>query len=330
MYETAHVNIGLDKTDPKKLAAIARVESALVRGARRYFEERGFTEVTVPHITRATGACENIDTLFALDFFGNQSYLVQTGQLYLESLIPDLGRVFCDGPSFRAEPAVDERHLTEFRLVEMEFPITKPGTVDELLDEIEGLVQAMAREGLAQEDALRYLGAGRGAGVLTEPYERITYRDAVKMLGGCGVRFGDDLKSSHEAEIVRRTGRPTFITHYPIAIKFFNMKQNPQDPEVVNSADLILPYSGEAVGAAEREWEYDSLVRRLETSPMLRQLERRGGSIEDFKWYLEEVRQRGIPHAGCGVGLNRVTQSLIGSGDIRMSTAYPQNREGLM
>ncbi|MBU0530722.1 MAG: hypothetical protein KKC05_03535, partial [Nanoarchaeota archaeon] len=92
--------------------AVIKIEAELLRGARAYFDANGFTEVVVPHITRATGSCENMDTLFGLDFFGRQAYLRQTGQLYLESFVPRLGRVFCVGPSFRAEPSVDERHLT--------------------------------------------------------------------------------------------------------------------------------------------------------------------------------------------------------------------------
>ena len=105
-----------------ELAAVAKIESAVLAAARRYFGKECFTEVTVPHITQVTGACENIDTLFELDYFGESGYLVQTGQLYLEALIDKLGKVYCIGPSFRAEPDIDERHLTEVTLVEIEVP----------------------------------------------------------------------------------------------------------------------------------------------------------------------------------------------------------------
>ena len=119
-----------------------------------------------------------------------------------------------------------------------------------------------------------------------------------------------------------------FITHYPKAIKFFNMKTNEHNSNVVNSTDLILPFSGEAVGAAEREYKYEPLLKRLEESNMLRQLIEKGGTIHDFDWYLDFYQlHEGTPHSGCGIGLNRVTQYVLGSTDIRASTVFPMNKE---
>jgi len=221
--------------------------------------------------------------------------------------------------------------LTEFTLAEIEFPVSTPGRMGEFLDEIEGLVNMMVTEGIKEVEKL-YPGFGDFGHkeALQGPYARITYEEAIDMLSDYGVKFYDDLKADHEAHIVRQTGKPTFITHYPLAIKFFNMRRNNADPRVVNSADLILPYSGEAVGAAEREFEYESLTKRLKQSPMLKQLEERGGSIEDFRWYLDEIKERGVPHAGCGVGVNRVTQAVLGVSDIRKTTPYAQNRKTLL
>jgi asparaginyl-tRNA synthetase len=122
-----------------ELKAVAKIEAELIKGARHYFEENGFTEVLTPHITRATGSCENVNTVFGVDYFGSQGYLAQTGQLYLESLVPTLGNVFCVGPSFRAEPDVDNRHLVEFPLIEMEIP----GNFDEMITHIEKLLCRM-------------------------------------------------------------------------------------------------------------------------------------------------------------------------------------------
>ncbi len=313
----------------EEVRAIAKVEAELIKGARKYFEEHGFTEVVVPHITKATGSCENINTLFEVDHFGKKSFLVQTGQLYLESLIPRMGNVFCTGSSFRAEPDIDERHLTEFQLLEIEFP----GDFEMLLEHIEGTIKSMISTALKNASGeLSFLGVDTAKLALKEPFKRITYTEAVKSLEGFGVKWGDDLKSSHEKHLVKKFGEnPLFITHFPEKIKFFNMRRNPQNPEIVNSADLILPFGGEAVGSAEREFEYPPLKKRLEDSLMLQQLKALGGGIEDFGWYMDFVKNHGGQlHSGCGIGLNRVTQFVLQSEDIRTTTPFPMNRESLM
>ena len=309
------------------LQAIARIEASLLSGARKYFEENLFVEVTVPHVTRATGACENVATMFEVDFFGQKRYLAQTGQLYLEVMTPYLEKVWAAGPSFRAEDKVDDRHLVEFTLLEIEFR----GNFEQLLEHVEGTLVSMVSEVLAKRsEDLAVLGvdAERLQNV-RRPFKRITYTDAVELLEGEGVRWGDDLKSQHEKLLVEYMGsQPLFITHYPKAIKFFNMKENAVNPELVDSADLILPYSGEAVGAAEREYEYDRLVKRLLQSSMFRLLKERGGGLEDFAWYLNFYKEfGGHPHSGCGIGLGRVMQFVLGVDDIRGSTVWPVNRE---
>jgi asparaginyl-tRNA synthetase len=167
---------------------------------------------------------------------------------------------------------------------------------------------------------------------VTLPFKRITYTEAVDLLKDYCVKWGDDLKSSHEQALVKMFGdRPLFITHYPKEIKFFNMRRNDLNKSIVNSTDLILPLSGEAVGAAEREYEYDSLLERLKNSAMLKQLEAKGGSIEDFRWYLDHMKEHGsVLHAGCGIGLNRITQFVLGKPDIRDCCVYPINTEIIM
>ncbi len=317
------------KTSDQLQAAVV-TESALLKGARHYFEENGFHEVTTPHVTRATGACENIATMFQLDFFAQRSYLVQTGQLYLEVWIPRLKRVWCAGPSFRAEPYVDERHLCEFPLVEMELECN----FQQLLSHVEGLVCGMVNQ--AGKDAEKELEALnldteplRG---LRPPFKKISYGEAIELLESrYGLEWGADLKAEHEKYLVELNGnRPLFITHYPEPIKFFNMKNNDEDPRVVNSADLILPYSGEAVGSAEREHRPDRVLEKLRKSSMLRMLEARGGSIQDFDWYLQQLRRESVPHAGCGIGLNRVTQYVLRESDIRRATPFPLNMATLL
>lgn len=309
----------------RELAAVTAIEAAMLKAARKYFEENSFTEVTVPHITRVTGACENIDTLFGLDYFGETAYLVQTGQLYLEALIPKLGNVFCIGPSFRVEPDIDERHLTEFTLVEIEFP----GDFEQLLVHIENIVHAMIHSAAEKQEELELLGIDANKlKTVTKPFRRTTYEDAINKLQelGMDVKWGDDLKSVHEKTLAGNT--PLFITHYPEKIKFFNMRR--ASDGLVNSCDLILPCSGEAVGAAEREYNYGQLIEKLKNSAMYKRLLEKGKNMKDFEWYLNIVRDYPIQHAGCGIGLNRVMQFILNSDDIRASTAFPMNRESLM
>ena len=312
----------------KELETVARVESALLKGARDYFIEEGFIEINAPHITKATGACENVDTLFPLNYFGKRGYLSQTQQLYLEAMIPRLKKVWCMGPSFRAEPESDNRHLTEFPLLEIEFE----GNFDQLLKHIENTICSMKNEVL-KEGTLEKIGIeSKKLKEVEPPFKRITYDEAAKKLSSDGVKWGDDLKSAHEKKLAEIYGsKPLFITHFPKKIKFFNMRENDYRPEIVNSSDLILPGSGEAVGAAEREYRYDKLKERLENSTMMKQLKARGGDIEDFGWYLNCVKNSGIRlHSGCGIGLNRVTQYVLNVDDIRKSTVFPLNSETIM
>ena len=309
-----------------EMQALARIEATLLRGARKYFDTNNFTEVVVPHLTRATGACENIATMFTVDHFGENCYLAQTGQLYLEVLTPFLKKVWCIGSSFRAEPSIDERHLTEFTLIELEFE----GNLAKLMEHVENTIDSMVQEVIkTRQEDMNLLGIDKQRINALPPFKKITYTEAVTQLSSHGVKWGDDLKSIHEKILVEINGnQPLFITHYPKAIKFFNMKTNEKDPTIVNSTDLILPFSGEAVGAAEREYKHEPLLKRLEESNMLRQLIEKGGSIHDFDWYLDFYRLHGgMPHAGCGIGLNRVTQYVLGTNDIRASTMFPMNKE---
>lgn len=330
-----------------EMIAVAKVESAMLAGARKAFDSGGYTEIVVPHLSKATGACENFDSLFETDHFGTPAYLSQTGQLYLEAFVPELDRVCCIGPSFRAEPTVDSRHLTEFTLLEIELQCELP----ELRTEIEKLICSMAEEVIARAGhELDYLGVDEK--VLKEriktPFKVMSYTEAVRILQPeFGVEWGDDLKSRHEAYLVEQAGnRPLFVTHFPEQIKFFNMRANRDDERVVNSMDLLLPYGGEAVGSAEREEDHGRLEERLAKSYMIDQIvkrkssrgewnhlsqdEQRSQAVELFRWYIDIVKENPVRHAGCGIGGTRVMQFLLESHDIRASTTYPLNRESLM
>lgn len=332
----------------QEMATLAKVEAAMLAGARKAFEAGGYTEITVPHLTRATGACENFDTLFETDYMGQPAYMSQTGQLYLEAFVPTLDKVCCAGPSFRAETEVDGRHLTEFTLLEIELQTD----LDGLRKEIEKIIVGMGEEVIGRTgEELAYLGVNenRLADKLERPFRVMTYTEAVATLKPYfpNIEWGDDLKSGHEAKLVERVGnKPLFVTHFPQKIKFFNMRENRNDKTVVNSMDLLLPYGGEAVGSAEREEDYKRLEKRLYNSEMLDLLikrktsngewegltygERKEEAVEIFRWYLDFVRENPVEHAGCGIGGTRVMQFITECPDIRASTVYPMNMESIL
>ena len=323
------IEIG-EALDPAK---VARIESALYRGAEQYFQENGFVHVpSVPHIVDITGACENVNTLYEMDYHGKTAFLTQTGQTGLEILLAKgLKQVCCMIHSFRKENQADNRHLTEFPLIELEFVYSSEENGFELLlQHIEGTIKSMIKTAVQHEkETLEtpYENIHRLENTLEKPFGRITYDLAITYLNK---QWGEDLNHEQEQELVRWQGdKPLFVMRYPEAIKFFNMQRNTTNPLVVNSTDLLLPYSGESVGAAVRESEYALLVEKLKKSDMYRILSGKGKTLDDFRSYLDAVKANPVPHAGCGIGLPRVTQFVLGADDIKKATAYPMNMYSL-
>jgi asparaginyl-tRNA synthetase len=329
--------------------AIARLEAEVFKAGRKYLDSQGFLELFPPRIVRASGACENVNTLFEVssnrDFswFGtsshkHQAYLAQTGQLYLEAFVPYFGKTFCTGPSFRAEAGNDTRHLTEFTMMEIEFK----GNFDDLLKHIEGFVYAIIQDLLnltpqKQED----LGLTNEIARLSKVkqiFPKLTYDEAIQKLG---LTWGDDINSKKEQELVEMyDSHPLLITRYPDPLydhgkeieveKFFNMLPDPENPGRVLSADLILPISGEAVGSAARIDDAKTLIQRLEHSKMFKRLEELGGSLDDFKWYIDRVKEKTVPHAGCGFGMSRILRWIANTDDIKKAVTFPSNQEHII
>ncbi|MFH0836395.1 MAG: amino acid--tRNA ligase-related protein [Candidatus Micrarchaeota archaeon] len=308
----------------KEMESIDRVNAALYEGALEYFLSNAFTWVETPTITRITGACENVDTLYALDHFGCEAFLAQTGQLYLEAKIPLHEKVWTVMTSSRAEPRTDDRHLNQFTLVEFE----RQGDFELMLHTIEGIVHAMVKSALKKARAdLDALGCTERCESYLEPFQRITYTDAITL---CGLPWGSDLKHEDEMRVIEEHGgKPVFITHFPQEIKFFNMRLNRDNPAVVNSADLIMPFSGESAGSAERENDYETLVKRLLESNMYAILSKRGVTIEEFQGYLNIVKSNPVLHCGAGIGFARISQSILGFSDIKKTTNYPLTSQSL-
>ncbi|MBT3690088.1 hypothetical protein HOE31_01035 [bacterium] len=322
--------------------------SEIIKAGRNSLEKRGFTEVIVPRIVRATGACENVNTLFEVsvdkdhEWFGSKAYLAQTGQLYLEALVPELKKVYCTGPSFRAEGTVDDRHLTEFMMMEIEFA----GGFDQLLEEIEAFITGIAKQ-LLEVSKTKDIGLSKETLERLERcpdvFPKVTYDEAIDLLKekGESIEWGDDISSAREKLLIEHfDNQPVFITRYPDPMvdhgkeieveKFFNMLPDPSNPGRVLSSDLILPFGGESVGSAARVHIADEMVARLKNSKMFKRLLKMGGSIDDFSWYIDQLKKGSVPHSGCGFGMARIIQWIMGTSDIKEAVTFPSNKANII
>lgn len=323
------------------LKNLVEISASLSKGIQSHFEKLGLQYVDVPAIVGITGACENLDTLFKV---GNRQglpiFFTQTGQLALEQALQRFTGVWTVIHSGRDEEEEDERHLRQFRLTEEEFSwpsaekrrkYDADAMFEHLLDHIQKVAKAALVEIVKNNSAALLKIYKRDLSKLEtaikNDFQRITYDKAVELLQKNGyprLRWGDDLKANHEQKIVDllsdKTPLPTFITHYPKEIKFFNMKVSEADSRVVHSADLILPISGEAAGSAVREHDGFKLRDRLLSSNMFRLHQERGGTYDDFTWYIEDIVAAGKtqPHAGYGLGNERLIQYVLGLKDIRL------------
>jgi asparaginyl-tRNA synthetase len=328
-----------------QLKSLIPVASTVIEAAHRHYTSNGLAHVPVPQIVGITGACENVDTLFKVKSrVPVPLFFCQTGQLTLEQVLQFHPGVYTVMQSGRDEEAEDERHLRQFMLTEEEFDWSLVGgkaAYDEekmyeaLLAHIESAIKAVALEVVERHGGLLESAFGRDvaglASSLTRPFHRISYEDALALLrlhGYPGLTWGADLTSGHEAKVVEVLAaggapRPVFIMRYPKEIKFFNMKVSESDDRVVLSADLVLPHAGEAVGSAVREHDAAKLERRLLGSNMYRMHVENGGTLADFRWYLDLVGSGNTrPHAGYGIGNERVIQWLLGSSDIRECSLF--------
>ncbi len=327
-------------------ANLVQINQSLNFGARESYQQRRLTYVDVPELVGITGACENVDTLFPVgNRCGLPLFFTQTGQLALEQALQSFSGVWTVIHSGRDEEEEDRRHIRQFRLTEEEFDCTTLGLTRQHYDEefmyemllhnIQNTVQSMIRRILADsEDILSgvyHRDTAKLRQITRQDFLRISYTEAVDLLNQNGypnLKHGDDLTSRHEAKIVQLLNRenseiPVFIMRYPKEIKFFNMKVAAADDRVCLSADLIFPYAGEGAGASVREHDFGRLNDRLITSTMYRLHLKRGGTYEDFRWYLDIMeREATNPHAGYGIGNDRVLQYVFGESDIRRASIF--------
>jgi len=300
-------------------AAILRTRGEIIKAARDFFDDRGFLLTDPPILTPA--ACEGTSTLFPVDYFDEQAYLTQSGQLYVEATAMALGKVYSFGPTFRAEKSKTRRHLTEFWMVE---PEVAYATLDDLMDLAEGLISLLVKRCLERRRAdLETLG--RDLSLLEKiapPFPRIRYDDAVKLLqeghaqGALENRFewGGDLGSPDETYLSSRFDKPVMIHRYPAQVKAFYMEPDPERPELALCVDMLAPEGyGEIIGGSERIASYDLLVKRIREH---------GLPEEAFRWYLDLRKYGGVPHGGFGMGIERVVGWICGLEHVRETIPF--------
>ena len=297
-------------------AAILRIRAEAVRSARNYMDTQGYTLTDAPIFTPA--ACEGTTTLFEVDYIDDQkAYLTQSGQLYVEATAAALGKVYCFGPTFRAEKSKTRRHLTEFWMLE---PEAAYAHLDDMMALGEGLVAAVV-QGVVKNRPADLEALKRDVKALEKvvpPFPRITYEEAIQTLQKAGnpAKFGDDFGGDEETIISKSFDKPVMIHRYPSAMKAFYMESDPARPDLALNFDMIAPEGyGEIIGGGERLSSYDTLVERLKQNNL---------PADSFQWYLDLRRYGSVPHAGFGLGLERTVAWICGTEHIREVIPFPR------
>lgn len=299
--------------------AILRVRAEIIRAARNFFDERGFTLTDPPILTPA--ACEGTSTLFEVDYFDDQAFLTQSGQLYIEAMAMALGKVYSFGPTFRAEKSKTRRHLTEFWMVEPEIAYAQ---LDDIMQLAEEFISHLVQSAVANRSA--DLGIiGRDVTKLANikpPFPRITYDEAVKMLqdghakGLVETKFewGGDFGSPDETYISSQFEKPVMIHRYPAKVKAFYMEPDPQRPDLALCVDVLAPEGyGEIIGGSQRIGDYSLLLKRIREHDLPELA---------FKWYLDLRKFGGVPHSGFGMGIERAVAWVCGLEHVRETIPF--------
>jgi asparaginyl-tRNA synthetase len=302
-------------------AAILRVRAEIIKAARDFFDDRGFTLTDPPILTPA--ACEGTSTLFPVDYFDEEAFLTQSGQLYIEATAMALGKVYSFGPTFRAEKSKTRRHLTEFWMVE---PEVAYATLDDIMDLGEALLSFLVKRCLERRRA-DLIVIGRDVTKLEKieaPFPRITYDEAVKMLqdahakGAIEAKFewGGDLGSPDETYLSSQFDTPVMVHRYPAVVKAFYMEPDPQRPELALCVDVLAPEGyGEIIGGSQRIASYDLMIKRIKEHNL---------PEEAFKWYLDLRKYGSVPHSGFGMGIERAVAWICGLEHVRETIPFPR------
>ena len=300
----------------KRTSAILRVRHEVIKAIRDYFDSHGFTLVDTPIFTPA--ACEGTTTLFEVDYFEDEKcYLTQSGQLYNEAGAMALGKVYCFGPVFRAEKSKTRRHLTEFWMVEPEMAYANLEDVKQVAEElvvfaVQRVLENRREDLIALERDVTKLEA------IKAPFSRMSYDDAVKQLQAKGseIQWGSDLGNADETLIAEGHASPIMIDRYPAEIKAFYFETDAQRPELALGVDVIAPDGyGEIIGGGQRVHSLELLLKRIEEHKLPK---------EAFDWYIDLRKYGAVPHAGFGMGVERVVSWLCGLDHLREAIAFPR------
>ena len=295
--------------------AALRVRSKVIHICRSYYHDRGFVLIDSPILTPIS--VEGTTTLFSTDYFGENAYLTQSGQLYLEPACMAHGRVYCFGPTFRAEKSKTRRHLIEFWMLE---PEVAYATLDDAMELAEDFISHVVQTALVEcKYELEVLN--RDTTTLervVKPFPRILYDEAVEILREAGQDFewGGDFGGGHETIISEAFDRPVLVHRFPTAIKAFYMEPDPERQELALAMDMIAPEGyGEIIGGSQRIHDHDLLLSRIREN---------GLNEKHYEWYLDVRRYGSVPHSGCGMGLERVIAWITGVPHLRETIPYPR------
>lgn len=301
------------------LTAIMKVRAALLRAVRQFYEEEGLLEVTPPCMVQSM--VEGGSTLFKFDYYGDNAYLTQSSQLYLETCVPALGDVYCVQESFRAERSHTRRHLSEYTHIEAELGFL---TFDDLLSHIERMVVSFVDKVLKDPVAgplVRQLNPGFEPPQL--PFMRMTYADALDWLNEHGIpnedgekfKFGDDIAEAAERKMTDTINRPILLTRFPVEIKSFYMEKCKDDPRVTESVDVLMPNVGEVTGGSMRISDYDELMAAFKRENM---------DPAPYYWFSDVRKFGAFPHGGYGLGTERILAWLCDRFTVRDCSLYPR------
>ena len=301
----------------KKQWAIMKVRDEIIWAIRKYMKDNDFVLVDAPILTRS--ACEGTTTLFHVDYFEEDAYLSQSGQLYTEATEYSLGRTYCFGPTFRAEKSKTRKHLTEFWMIEPEIPFME---FKDLMDFEEDFLWSILQHVLSNcRKELEILE--RDVSFLENikrPFNRISYREAIKILQNSGesdIKEGDDLGADDETILTKKFNGPVFVHRFPTSLTNFFMEHDPENPKLTLNVDLLAPEGyGELIGGgAQRIYDAKLLEKRMEEHNIKK---------EDYRWYLDLIKYGGVPHCGFGMGLERCVAWLTGTKHVRETIPFPR------